>query len=221
MNRREVYTWTHGDTGAVTDSKALTTSKPTTASVTKTATLVDATVAAGNAPIKAEKAVIRAIVSFANADTSDHTAKYTIEVNGTQVVDNSSGSTATASTTTSFTEDIEVDMPSTGSVQIDVYAWTDDATNVTLATHRFYYGVGTKSTTGAEVFAVLDPYRKNISVDVTESGGTTTKVVNDSDGNQIISTTDDVSIAAGDAVLKLTAAASNVAWVDRVMLSWL
>ena len=221
MSRREVYTWTHGDTGTVSDSLSLGTSKPSSASKTKTAALVDAAVAAGNAPIKAEDAAIRVLLSFANADSSDHTAKYTIEVNGTQVVDNTSGSTATAATTTTFTEDIEVSMPTTGSVTIDVYAWTDDATNVTLASHRMYYGVGTKDTSGAEVFDVLDPYRKTISVDVAETGGTTTKLVKDDSGNQILSTTDDVSITAGQATLTLTPASSQIAWVDRVMLSWL
>ena len=219
---REEYKWTHVDTGTVSDAATLGASKPSSPTVSYTRQIVSAVYAQGKAPVKAERLAVRVVLAFKNADTADHTAYYTIEVNGTQVVDQSGGKAATNSTTTSFTEDIEVDMPSDGSAKIDVYAWTDDTTNVTLDSHQIITGVGTKSTSAQTVVEILDPHMKNLAMDVAQTGGTTTTTITDGNDEELLTTTGDVNIAVSGLVkIKLAASSGEVAWIDRVMLTWL
>lgn len=218
---KEEYKWTHEDTGNVADAISLGTSKPSTPTVTHIRQVVESIYAQGKAPLMPEKVACRVVLSLKNADTENaQNGYYTIEINGTEVVDKSAGDSIAAATTNQYTENIEVDMPSDGKVTIDIYAW-GSSTDVSLDSHQIMVGIGTTATSPEEIAKILDPYLKNIAMDVSKTAGTATVVLSDNQGRELLTTTNDVNVTLSDGVLiKASISSGEMAWIDRVMLTW-
>ena len=129
------------------------TSEPSTPTTTSSLTFpsVDSnniTLYGTSAIIQINKITGRLEMIFTNTDTSNaHTIYYTVELNGTTVVDNSAGTSIAAGGTLDAVHQIEQSNPTSGAFDIGIYAWADTANDITLTSHELdvYIGTGLQS----------------------------------------------------------------------------
>jgi len=134
------------DSGSVADALVITDiTKPTNAQIVYAANIPYTPKTSTCNEIKVKRAAGKVDLNFTNLDAVDpHTIKYEIWVDGVKVIDRSTGFEILQGGTLAKSELIYQVDPADAVLNVAVYLWADEASQIRLDDHRVYAGIGSE-----------------------------------------------------------------------------